>query len=229
MNRLNCIKNMVDKCKTVADIGTDHGYVAEMLLSENICKNIIASDLNEGPLKSAIKNLSKASLSSRCSFRLGNGLEVLKEKEAETIIIAGMGGDLISEIIENNKSIAMSADYLILQPMTAVNNLRKYLFNNGFKIVDENIVKEQHFYFIIKAKKGSTEEQDNIYEEISKILLQKKEPLMVEYINKVLHTNEKIISSLEKTNKEEYNVKIEELKEKNKKIRNLLYEYQLNN
>ena len=103
MNRLECIKSMVLKCKVAADIGTDHGYVAEMLLRDNVCDKIIATDLNEGPLNRAIEHLSAVNLEKRCDFRLGSGLTVLKEDEAETIIIAGMGGELIADILEDSK------------------------------------------------------------------------------------------------------------------------------
>ncbi len=223
MNRLECIVSMVDKCITVADIGTDHGYVPEMLLNEGICDRIIATDLNEGPLNRAMEHLSEVNLSDRCDFRLGSGLEVLKEGEVDAIIIAGMGGDLITEIIETSKYIALNTKQLILQPMTAIDNLRKYLSENGFEIIDENIVKEfHHFYFVLKVKRGFTKYEDNIFYEISKILTEKKVPIMIEYINKVLNTNKKIISSLEKTGNAEYNVKIEEIKEKNKKLKELI-------
>ena len=223
MNRLERIKSMVDPCQTAADIGTDHGYVAEMLLKEGICKQIIATDLNEGPLNRAIEHLTKSNLHDKCNFRLGCGLRVLNEGEADAIIIAGMGGDLISDIIHTSKDIALKAQQLILQPMTAVNTLRKYLYENGFEIIDESIVKEyHHFYFIIKAKKGIAKQMDNIYFEISNILIEKKDPVMIDYLNKVLNTNEKIISSLEKTKNVEYNEKIESLKDKNNKIKELI-------
>lgn len=223
MNRLECIVSMVDKCGTAADIGTDHGYAAEMLLKEGICNKIIATDLNKGPLNRAMKYLSSVKLSDRCDFRLGSGLTVLKEGEADAIIIAGMGGELILDIIETSKDIALNANQLILQPMTAADDLRQYLVENGFEIIDENIVKESyHFYFVIKAKKGITEYKDRIYYEISKSLTDKKDPIMIEYINKVLNTNKKIIKSLEKANNVEYNVKIESLREKNKKIKGLI-------
>ena len=223
MNRLERIKSMVDPCQTAADIGTDHGYVAEMLLKEGICKQIIATDLNEGPLNRAIEHLTKSNLHDKCNFRLGCGLRVLNEGEADAIIIAGMGGDLISDIIHTSKDIALKAQQLILQPMTAVDTLRKYLYENGFEIIDESIVKEyHHFYFIIKAKKGIAKQMDNIYFEISNILIEKKDPVMIDYLNKVLNTNEKIISSLEKTKNVEYNEKIESLKDKNNKIKELI-------
>lgn len=223
MNRLECIKSMVSDCRIVADIGTDHGYVAEMLLNDNVCERIIAADLNEGPLKSAIEHLTAARLSSRCDFRLGNGLEVLDENEADAIVIAGMGGELIAEIIENSKNVALGARELILQPMTTIDRLRKYLYENGFKITDENIVKEfHHYYFIIKATPGEEEPYDEIYFEISKILLKKKDKLMYEYLNKILKVNENIISSIEKNSDSVYNEKIEALKKKNNRIREMM-------
>jgi tRNA (adenine22-N1)-methyltransferase len=214
---------MVDKCVTAADIGTDHGYVAEMLLNEGKCDKVIATDLNKGPLNRAMEHLSTVNLNERCDFRLGSGLTVLKEGEAETIIIAGMGGKLISDILETSKNIALNTNQLILQPMTAAEGLRQYLAENGFEIIDEKIVKEyHHFYFIIKAKKGLIKYNDSIYYEISKTLTEKKDPIMIEYINKVLNTNKKIICNLEKTGNVEYNVKIENLREKNKKIKELI-------
>lgn len=223
MNRLECIKSMVSNCLVVADIGTDHGYVAEMLLQDNICQKVVATDLNEGPLNRAIEHLSNLNLNSKCDFRLGSGLTVLSENEADTIIIAGMGGELIADIIEASKEIALQAKELILQPMTTGDKLRQYLNKNGFKIIDENIVKElHHYYFIIKAVPGYEEVKDEIYYEISKIVLEKKDPLMVEYLNKILNINENIINSIEKNTSSDYNEKIDNLRKKNEKIRELM-------
>lgn len=223
MNRLECIKSMVSNCDTVADIGTDHGYVAEMLLHDNTAKKVIATDLNKGPLNRAIEYLSSKKLSDKCDFRLGSGLTVLNEHEADSIIIAGMGGDLISDILHVSENVALSANELILQPMTAVDKLRQYLYENGYKIIDENIVKEfHHYYFILKAIPGKAEVEHEIYYEISSHLLKKKDSIMYEYIDKLLSTNKKIIENLKKTNNPEYNKKIEYLNDKNDKIGGLI-------
>lgn len=223
MDRLECIKSMVAKCHIAADIGTDHGYVAEMLLKDNICERVIATDLNKGPLNRAIEHLTNVNLHNKCDFRLGSGLTVLKENEADAIIIAGMGGELIADIIETSRNIALEAAQLILQPMTTGDKLRKYLHENGFKIFDENIVKEQHhYYFIIKAIPGNEVIKDEIYYEISKILIEKRDPLMLEYIDKILNTNVNIIRSIEKSNNNDYNERIEALKKKVEKIKELM-------
>ena len=223
MERLECIKSMVSKCNVAADIGTDHGYVAVMLLKDNICEKVIATDLNEGPLKKAIEHLTNENLNDKCDFRLGSGLTVLNEHEADALIIAGMGGELIADIIETSKNIALKASQLILQPMTTADRLRRYLYENDFKITDEKMVKElHHYYFIIKAEPGKVEIENEIYYEISKILLEKKEPLMLEYLKRLLSINENIIRSIEKNHNSDYNKKIDALRKKNEKIRELM-------
>lgn len=223
MERLECIKSMVSKCNVAADIGTDHGYVAVMLLKDNICEKVIATDLNEGPLKKAIEHLTNENLNDKCDFRLGSGLTVLNEHEADALIIAGMGGELIADIIETSKNIALKANQLILQPMTTADRLRRYLYENDFKITDEKMVKElHHYYFIIKAEPGKVEIENEIYYEISKILLEKKEPLMLEYLKRLLSINENIIRSIEKNHNSDYNKKIDALRKKNEKIRELM-------
>lgn len=228
MNRLETIKSMVSKCETAADVGTDHGFVAEMLLHDNTAKKIIATDLNKGPLNRAIEYLTSKNLEEQCDFRLGSGLTVLEEKEADSIIIAGMGGDLIVNILETSKNISLSAKELVLQPMTAIDKLRKYLYNNDFVIIDENIVKEyHHYYFIIKAKPGNHKIEDEIYYEISKHLLEKKDKIMLEYINKLINTNNTIIHNLEKQKNDNHSIMIEKLKQKNNKIMELKKNYEI--
>lgn len=235
MNRLEAIKSMVTKCCIVADIGTDHGYVAEMLLRDNTAEKVIATDLNSGPLNRAIEYLTSKNLEEQCDFRLGSGLTVLNESEADSIIIAGMGGELIRDILDTSIGISRRAKELVLQPMTAIDKLRKYLAENDFIIVDESIVKEfHHFYFIIKAEPRINEsnderkiENDEIFYEISKPLLEKKDKIMGEYLNKVIFTNNSIIFNLEKQNNSEYNDKINNLKFKNNKIMELKKKYEI--
>lgn len=229
MNRLETIKFMVSKCKVAADIGTDHGYVAEMLLNDNICEKIIATDINKGPLNRAIEHLTSVKLNDKVDFRLGSGLKVLKENEADSIVIAGMGGELIADIIDTSINIAQKAQELILQPMTTADRLRRYLYENGFLITDEKIVKElHHYYFIIKAvwgknkKEQINEIEDEIYFETGKILIYKKDPVMMEYLERQININDNIIQNLEKSHNEEYNEKVNYLKTKNKKFRELM-------
>ena len=151
--RLECIISHVDG-KTAADIGTDHAYVPIRLIQDNRAEHVIASDLNKGPLKIAAANIEKYGLSDKIETRLGSGLSVIEEKEADTIIIAGMGGEIITKIISDNKNTALSSK-LILQPMNSQYELRKYLILNGFKILSEDIAAEGFkVYNLLEVCKG---------------------------------------------------------------------------
>lgn len=198
MNRFNAIVSLVDNCTIVADIGTDHGYVAESLLKIDRCKKIIATDINEGPLNSAINNLISKGYEEKVDFRLGSGLKVLKEKEANIAIIAGMGGDLIIDIIRESIDIANSLDSIVIQAMTNIDKLRCYLYNNGFKIEKEVIVKElHHYYFVMKVVKGTTNIKDDFYYKFSLYLLENKDIIFLEYLNKMKEKYKKILQNLD--------------------------------
>ncbi len=136
--RLNLIKNQV-KGSTVADIGTDHGFIPIELVKKGICKKAIASDINKGPAAIAKGNIEKEGLT--IDVRVGGGLSVLEKGEVEEIIIAGMGGKLISDIISDHMDIAESAR-LILQPMNSQYELRKFLTENEFYVEHEDLALE---------------------------------------------------------------------------------------
>lgn len=150
--------------KIIADIGTDHAYIPIYLIENSMADFVIASDVKEGPVSIARDNIKNHSLSDKIEVRLGSGLSVLKQGEADTIIIAGMGGILISEIIDMDIEIA-KASKLILQPMNAQYELRKYLLSHGFKITDEDISIEGHkVYNIMTVESGHQEKFENDFE-----------------------------------------------------------------
>lgn len=135
---------------TIADIGCDHAYVSIHLA--RIGKTMFASDIAEGPLLKAKKNIAAFGLEDKITLRLFGGLSGLKKGEAEEIIIAGMGGNIISEILKADLDVAKSSSVLFLQPMTAPEILRKFLYENGFLIKNEHLVKEdRRIYTIIEA------------------------------------------------------------------------------
>lgn len=139
--RLNCIINHV-KYRKIADIGTDHAYIPIKLAQQNLIDYAIASDVNKGPADIAKSNIKKYNLTGKIEVRIGSGLSPLKIGEVDEIIIAGMGGVLISQIIDNNLELAKSCKNLILQPMNSQYELRKYLIKNGFSIVNEDLAIE---------------------------------------------------------------------------------------
>lgn len=140
--RLNSIIELIDSCEKLADIGTDHGYIPVEVIKRKLAKKSIASDVNKGPLEKAIENIKKNNLQNYIEARLGSGLSVLeKEDEVDQVVIAGMGGHLIIELLNESKEIAQNTR-LILQPMQAVDELRKFLYENGYDIKIEKIVEE---------------------------------------------------------------------------------------
>lgn len=186
MPRLQKIYDIVPPCTTAADIGTDHAYIPVCLCLSGKCQSAIASDIRKGPLERALATIEEYGAAS-VKTRLGSGLMTVKPNEAQAIIIAGMGGILIADIIETSKETALSASKLILQPMTAVPELREYLTENGFKIEKEYLVREEEkIYTVISATVGTDRpytkaelymgrclDKDGLYEDYRKIRLKK--------------------------------------------------------
>lgn len=154
--RLETVKNLVNNADCVFDVGTDHGYVPISLINEKKAKKVIAADINEGPLKNAEKNIRFAGLSNKIELRLGSGMVPLEDGEADTVIIAGMGGILIADIIKESFEKAKKVRKFILQPMYSQDFLRKYLLDNGFEITGEYLAREnEKIYNIITVAFGN--------------------------------------------------------------------------
>ena len=151
-NRLRKIAGMVREGATVADIGTDHAYLPVFLVKRGIISKAFACDVVDGPLENARLNIEKSGVLG-ITVRKGDGLNAVKPFEADTFIIAGMGGDLIARILSDAPWIKDEKYELILQPMTAVEDLREYLLKNGFEITVEQAVKSQgRIYTVMKVR-----------------------------------------------------------------------------
>ena len=223
-DRLLKIASLVTEGKRVADIGTDHGYIPVYLLNQGKVPYAILADVNKGPLENARGEVRYNKLLDKVDLRLGSGIEVLEKGEVDEVIIAGMGGILISELLEAKLEVAHSVDKLILQPMQAQNELRKYLLNNGFEILDEVLVKEDfRIYEIIIAKYTgkNTVVSDEIYYEVGTKLIENKDPLLNEFIDKKIYMYNSIIKKIEGKSSEGIEKKIKESKDSIEKLENL--------
>ncbi|MGB9779666.1 tRNA (adenine(22)-N(1))-methyltransferase [Caldanaerobacter sp.] len=217
--RLKTIVKYVPKGVRLADIGTDHGFIPIYLVKNGIVERVIATDLNWGSLKRAIENIEKEGLKENIDTRLGDGLKVLKAYEVEVAIIAGMGGLLIIKILEEGKEIAKTIKRFIFQPMKDADKLRRYLLYEGYKICEEDLVKERDkFYEIIVAEHGRQEIKDEVYYEIGPKLVENSHPLLKEYL---IYKIKKIQNILNKLPTED--VKRKDLEEKIKKLEVLGY------
>lgn len=136
----------------VADVGTDHAYLPIYLCAEGKIKGAVASDINEGPVARAMINVAGYRLGRKIQVLRADGLSGLDAYSPTDILICGMGGELIAEIIKSAEWTKNKKIRLILQPMTHADKLRAYLLASGFSIVDEAIVKDDKIYQIICAE-----------------------------------------------------------------------------
>ncbi|MBE6786886.1 MAG: SAM-dependent methyltransferase [Ruminococcaceae bacterium] len=139
--RLKTIASLVPSGTRVCDVGTDHARLPIFLKSNNIAKSVIATDLNKKPLENAKKNVEQSGIKD-ISLRLGDGLSAVERAEVDTVIIAGMGGEVITGIISKCNWVKDKNLTLILQPTTSAEVLREYLVTNGFEIKSETPVSE---------------------------------------------------------------------------------------
>lgn len=201
--RLKAIVNMVEKCDNIIDVGTDHGYVPIYLVENGVIKTAIASDINSGPVEKAKKNIQKNNVCPQISCRQGSGLSTVKEGEVQVAIIAGMGGNLIRDILEADLPVVKKLKYVILQPVQNAEVLREYLYTTGYDIQKEDICFDDgKFYEVIKVKYNTVPVVlDSIYYEISKTLLDEKHPVMQEFIEYKLKKYSKVYNTLNENTK----------------------------
>lgn len=199
--RLGTIVGFIDKNKKVADIGTDHGFVPNFIVNEEISDFVISSDISKNSLLKSVELTKEYKNEDKIINRIGPGLEVLSISEVDIAIIAGMGGLLISEIIKDSWDIAINLDKLILQPMQAKKELREFLINNGFEIIDEKIVFEDRKYFeIIVAKyTGKNIEKENIFFEVPEIPYNRRDEIIYSYLENRIEYNKMLIDNLKKS------------------------------
>ncbi|WP_459480422.1 tRNA (adenine(22)-N(1))-methyltransferase [Clostridium saccharoperbutylacetonicum] len=222
--RLTWIIEKVDKVQVIMDIGTDHGYIPIYLVKNNIAQKVIASDINKDPLKKAKINAALDGVSDKVDLRLGGGLEPLKNNDAQAVIIAGIGGNLIRDILENDFDKVKKLEYLILQPAQNPEVLREYLYTNDYEIIDEDICLDDNKYyelFKVRYKKGDYISLENLFYEISPLMLNKKLPLLKAYIESKIEKNKKVIEFI--TDSTEHAImRRNELKDKNEKLEKIL-------
>lgn len=212
--RLKIIANAVPTgTNTVVDIGTDHGYIPIYLIKNNMANKCIACDINPMPLSNAEKNIKRYNMSNQIETRLSNGLSQIEAGEADAIIIAGMGGMLIINILKENLEVVKASGLLILQAQLDIIEVRKYIHSINFSIIDEQMIcDEGKYYTVILAKPG----QENPYYEIEymfgKKLIEKKDLVFKEFVKKKLNDLEGLKSNISKTKTVNSKKRLDEIK-----------------
>jgi tRNA (adenine22-N1)-methyltransferase len=222
-NRLRAISNLVDEGATIADIGTDHGYIPIYLAKNNIIKYAIACDVNKKPLDKANKNIKQYNLNNCIETRLSDGLDKLNEEEVDTVIIAGMGGLLIDKILMKNADVAKSINKLILSPHSDIEVVRRTIHKLNYKIIEEKLIKEDNKYYnIICAVKGTEKKYDNKCYKYGKILIENKSMLLKEQLEKKEDKLSKVIEVLIQQNTDNANMRNKEIQQELAQISEVL-------
>lgn len=201
--RLKAVADMLEKCECFLDVGTDHAYLPAYIVEKGVAKRAIASDINPNPLKNALKTLEEEGLESKIELRLSAGFENIRENEAEQIAVAGMGGIMIAEMIENTAWLKNPDLHLVLQPMTHFELVRKALHSNGFEIDREVTVSEgERAYLVMSARySGEVSEKPPYWFYFGDLLKSEKESdkMIVRKIKKTLSLKNKFTSDEEIT------------------------------
>ncbi len=155
-DRMRAVAGLVQPCKSIADIGCDHGYVAMELVRSKVCRHVIAMDVNSGPLDRARHNIADFCMQDYIETRLSDGVSALREGEAEGIICAGMGGKLVISILEQGKKLIGEMKQVILQPQSELSEVRGYLREKGYLVEKEDIIYEDGKYYpMMRALPGA--------------------------------------------------------------------------
>lgn len=237
-DRLQMIADLIEKGQTVADIGTDHGFLPMFLWESKKSPKVILADISKGSLQKAIDNVymqdyNEETIKKYFDFRLGNGIQVLENGEVDTVVIAGMGGILMTEILGDNIEKTKSIKKFILQPRNGQGKLRWWLLNNGFTILDEKLVREGKFICEIifvevdsdknKGNPSKTEAEDIKYE-LPESILMSNDSLALEFTEKKLKVEIDILEKMKKA-KISNDEKIHQMENRILYLENLLEKY----
>lgn len=218
--RLQTIAELVPNGGIIADIGTDHAYLPVYLIENKIVQEAIAADINVGPLRNAEKTINSYKYNKYIETRLGSGLTPIKPNEVDTVVIAGMGGLLIRDILQESIEVVRTVKTLILQPMVAQDEVRKWLCGNGLKIDNERLAKEGNkLYEILVVTKGEMEIENDIYYEVGYKLIENKDPYIKDFIEAKLRKYTEILKTVENENTAKAKEKFLECKERIEKLK----------
>ncbi|MCD8098510.1 MAG: class I SAM-dependent methyltransferase, partial [Lachnospiraceae bacterium] len=196
--RLERLAAYVTEGNRLADIGTDHAYLPIALVQAGRIPSAIAADVNEGPLLRADEHIRTAGLDRQIETRLSDGLSRIRQGEADTVVIAGMGGQLMKKILEGGAHCLTSVSELVLQPQSEISLLRGWLAEHGFCITDEDIVLEEGKYYpLFRAVHGSPEVELSPSElSFGRAAIQRSPQVMLDFLERESQKNRRIMAGL---------------------------------
>lgn len=226
--RLQAVADLVTPGLRIADIGTDHAYVPVYLLSEGKNPSGIAMDIRVGPLERAREHIEELLTNGELETRLSDGMKELKVGEVQSAVIAGMGGGLVIKILSESREVADSLQECVLQPQSELEKVRTFLLEEGFFIIQEDMVKEDgKFYPMMKVLPNQKEKcgQERWSQEelrYGKRLLEQRHPVLLEYLKREEKIYEEILQKLESEDSARIRQRKEQIAEELRVIRKAL-------
>lgn len=209
--RMGALASLVTEGNRLADVGTDHGYIPIELVRIKKIPSAIAMDVNRGPLERAEEHIREYGLDTYIETRLSDGLEKLKPGEADTVLIAGMGGQLTRRILQAGSHCLDTVQELILQPQSEIYLVRAWLADNDFRIVQEDIVLDEGKYYpMMRAVHGKAEKMSGAELHYGDVSLQRSRQVLADYCRKEIQKNQAIMERLREHCGEKYG-RLEEL------------------
>ena len=213
--RMRCVAAFVPSGARAADIGCDHAYVSIFLCEQEICDHVIAMDVRKGPLEIARANIHKAGLDDRIELRLSDGLERLACGEVDTIVIAGMGGLLIRDILCAGEQVVKGLRTMVLQPQSEIPEVRRYVREHGFEIADEAMIWDKNKpYFVMKciwADGQSLPEWSEVKYQYGGVLLKRQDTGLRDFLRWEQQHLERLIETLKGQTGEKAELRLMEL------------------
>lgn len=145
--RMQSVADMIQPCDAVGDIGCDHAFVSIYLVEQHRAKRVIASDVRRGPITIAKRNIEAMNLSDQIEIRMGDGLDTIVPGEVNAVVLAGMGGMLMIDILERGEEVVTRCDQLVLQPQSDIEKVRRYLAEKGYHLADEQMLIDAGKYY----------------------------------------------------------------------------------
>lgn len=154
-DRLRCAFEMLRGSAAVADIGSDHGKLTAALLLDGCCRRVIAGDISPDCLQKTSEIIARYGLQDQAETRLGSGLSILSPGECDAAAILGMGGELMVELLQSSPSVAERMERLVLQPMSGIEELRQWLYENSFHVREDRLIRVgKRWYQLICVQKA---------------------------------------------------------------------------
>lgn len=199
--RLAEIASLIPPGSSVVDVGTDHGYIPVFLAQTGTYGALAASDINPGPLKNARQSASTYGVSGNIRFELCSGLAFQGSEQYRTVIISGMGGELIASILESAPWTKLGRT-LILQPNSKIDDLNRWLHENGYHVTDARLIMEHRKFYQILSVSGGRTEAILTHAEflVHPVYVQRKDPLLPEYLDRLIQKYEHALAGMSSGN-----------------------------